>query len=75
MVEADGKTPGAVVVPLVSATGCTGVVSIELKDGAEANHAVQSTATIIAAQLSTFVMADAAVDAATGTDGAEASRG
>ena len=75
VVEADGKTPAAVVVPLVSATGCTGVVSIELKDGAEANHAVQSTATIIAAQLSTFVMADAAVDTATGTDGAEASRG
>ena len=75
VVDADGETPGAVVVPLVSASGCTGVVSIELNDGCEANHAVQSTAAIIAAQLSTFIVADAAVDVATGTDGADASRG
>ena len=74
VVDADGETPGAVVVPLVSASGCTGVVSIELNDGCEANHAVQSTAAIIAAQLSTFIVADAAVDVATGTDGADASR-
>ena len=75
VVESDGETAGAVVVPLVSATGCTGAVSMELKDGWEVHQAVQSTATIIAAQLSTFVAADTSAAADTGTDGADGSRG
>ena len=53
---------GAVAVPLVSSTAntsrCVGVLSAEVRHGWEASDGVQATAMILAAQLSTVVMAD-----------------
>ena len=49
-----GET-GAIVVPLIGATSCLGVLSVELKEGWEANDAVQATTAIFAAQLTPLV--------------------
>ena len=57
------EMPGAIAAPLAAAEDCPGVVSIEVNDGWESSDSVQSTATIIAAQLATLVAADP-VDAA-----------
>ena len=54
-----GGTSGALVAPLLSPTSCVGVMSAELQQGWETSDAVQATASIIAAQLATLVMADA----------------
>jgi GAF domain-containing protein len=40
-----------VVAPVVSADGCIGVLSAEIRDGGEASETVQALAAIIAAQL------------------------
>ena len=52
---------GAIVVPLISATSCVGVMSAELQEGWETSDTVQATASIVAAQLATLVMADTPV--------------
>ena len=49
-----GET-GAIVVPLIAATSCLGVLSAELKEGWEGNDAVQATVAIFAAQLASLV--------------------
>jgi GAF domain-containing protein len=46
-----GSAKGAVVAPVVSAEGCIGVLSAEVRDGCEASETVQALAEIIAAQL------------------------
>jgi GAF domain-containing protein len=46
-----GSPKGAVVAPVVSADGCIGVLSAEIRDGGEASETVQALAAIIAAQL------------------------
>ena len=46
-----GSARGAVVAPVVSADGCIGVLSAEIRDGGEASETVQALAAIIAAQL------------------------
>jgi hypothetical protein len=48
-------TNGAVVVPLITPTGCVGVLAAELKHGGEQREATRALATIVAAQLSTLV--------------------
>jgi transcriptional regulator with XRE-family HTH domain len=45
---------GAVVVPLLTANGCAGVLAVELPAGAEQSDAVRALVTILAAQLATF---------------------
>ena len=60
VVPTDGAGAGAIVAPLASPSGCTGVVSMELNDGWESSEEVQSTVAIIAAQLATFVVPDSA---------------
>jgi len=54
--------PGAMALPLISSasdTGrCVGVLSAEVRHGWETSDAVQATATILAAQLATFVTTD-----------------
>jgi GAF domain len=55
----DGIGNGALVVPLLTADGCIGVLSAEMKDGAEKNEASQALASIFAAQLATLVSAPA----------------
>ncbi len=52
---------GAIVVPLISATSCVGVMSAELQEGWETSDTVQAMASIVAAQLATLVVADSPV--------------
>lgn len=60
VVPADGETPGAIVAPLASSQDNPGIMTLEVGDGWETSEAVQSTTTIIAAQLATLVAADPA---------------
>ena len=60
VIPRDTETPGAIAAPLASPADRPGVMTLELSDGWEASAAVQSTATIIAAQLGTLVAADPA---------------
>lgn len=46
-----GQSLGAVVVPLLSADGCIGALTAEIRDGSETSEDVQSLASIFAAQL------------------------
>ena len=46
---------GAVVVPLLTPTGCGGVLAVELRPGRERRESVRALTTIFAAQLATFV--------------------
>ena len=54
-VAGDGTAPGAIVVPLTTADGCVGVLSAEMKGGAEKDECSQALAAIFAAQLATLV--------------------
>ena len=53
----DGRetATGAIVAPLLSPTGCAGVLAIELRNGQERRECVRASAAILAAQLSTLV--------------------
>jgi hypothetical protein len=51
IVPASGSTPGALVVPMLTAAGCVGVVSIELPAGREQDANTRALARIFAAQL------------------------
>lgn len=66
IVAGDGESAGAIVAPLASPDDLTGVMTLEMNDGWESSAAVQSMATILAAQLATRVAADPATPAATG---------
>jgi hypothetical protein len=55
-----GSAKGALVAPVLSADGCIGVLSAEIRDGAEASETVQAMAAIIAAQLAAVVASTAA---------------
>jgi hypothetical protein len=61
----DGRdvATGAVVVPLLTPTGCAGVLALELRHGGERLECVRAAATILAAQLATLVTAPALVEA------------
>ena len=54
-VTGDGVTSGALVAPLLTADGCIGVLSAELKGGAETDESSQALTSIFAAQLATLV--------------------
>ena len=55
VVDGSDVTTGAVVVPLLTPTGCAGVLALELRHGEERRECVLASATILAAQLSTLV--------------------
>ncbi len=60
-VPSEADLPGAMAVPLLAAspeTSSVGVLSVEVARGWETSEAVQATASILAAQLATFVTAD-----------------
>jgi hypothetical protein len=59
-----GGATGAIVAPLLSADGCIGALSVEIKGGGETSDAVQALAAIFAAQLAGILAAPAAEDAA-----------
>jgi hypothetical protein len=50
-----GSAKGAIVAPMLSADGCIGVLSAEMRDGAEASETVQAIAALLAAQLAGVV--------------------
>ena len=54
-VNGDGFTNGALVAPLLTADGCIGVLSAEMKGGSERDESSQALALIFAAQLATLV--------------------
>ena len=70
VIPGNAEAPGAIVAPLASSEDRPGVMTLEVNDGWEASHFVQSTATIIAAQLATLVAADPAASASAGRAGA-----
>jgi hypothetical protein len=55
IVDGSALATGAVVVPLLTPTGCVGVLAVELHPGGEQRESVTALATILAAQLATFV--------------------
>jgi len=59
-----GGATGAIVAPLLSADGCIGALSVEIKGGGETSDGVQALAAIFAAQLAGILTAPAAEDAA-----------
>lgn len=59
-VTGDATTSGAVIVPLMTSEGCVGVLSAELRGGAEKDESSQALASIFAAQLATLVATPAA---------------
>ena len=54
-----GGSRGAVVAPILSADGCIGALSAEIRSGGETSPSVQALATIFAAQLSSVLAAAA----------------
>lgn len=61
--QADPKSGGALVVPLITADGCTGAMAIELKKGVEPSDYLRAVSTILAAQLATLITPAPAADA------------
>lgn len=55
MVNASHSRHGAVVAPLLTPNGCTGVLALELRNGAEQREEVRASVAILAAQMSTLV--------------------
>jgi CHASE3 domain sensor protein len=60
-VAGDAYTSGAVIVPLMTSEGCVGVMSAEMRSGAEKDESSQALATIFASQLATLVATPSAV--------------
>ena len=56
-IDGTPSATGAVVIPLITAVGCGGVLALEFRDGGERSDVVCAYATIVAAQLSTLVWA------------------
>lgn len=55
VVPPEAGSNAAVVSPLVTSDGCSGVVAVELKPGVEASDHLRSLAAIVAAQLATLI--------------------
>ncbi len=65
IVESGPSRTGAVVVPVITPSGCTAVLALELADGSEQEETVHALATILAAQLSVLSDAPALARSAT----------
>jgi len=63
VVARPGTSTGAVVAPILSADGCIGALSAEIRHGAETSEAVQALAEIFAAHLAGVLSQAPAVDA------------
>jgi hypothetical protein len=55
MVVAEPHSSGAIVAPLVTSDGCSGTMSVELKEGIRTTPQLKAVATILAAQLATLI--------------------
>jgi hypothetical protein len=65
-----GTSKAAIVVPVLSADGCIGVLSVEMRAGVEASETVQALGAIIAAQLAGVVASTPAPSQARTADSA-----
>lgn len=65
VVESAPRSTGAIVVPLTTPMGCSGVLALEMRDAAERCDGVRACATILAAQLSLLVGSAVVAHAAT----------
>jgi len=66
--QAEPMTGGALVVPLVTADGCTGAMAIELRKHVEPSDYLRAVATILAAQMATLITPTPPADAPHGTE-------
>ena len=64
VVRADDTTNGALVLPLITPSGCVGVLALELMKRNEEREAVRAAGTIVAAQLAALMGAAAPVETA-----------
>jgi hypothetical protein len=64
VVRADDTTNGALVLPLMTPSGCVGVLALELMKRNEEREAVRAAGTIIAAQLAALMGAGAPAETA-----------
>jgi CHASE3 domain sensor protein len=55
VVKTNGMSPGALAVPLMTSTGCVGVMAAEVRHGREASESARALARIVAAQFATLV--------------------
>jgi len=55
MVVAEAHACGAIVAPLVTSDGCSGTMSVELKEGIRTTPQLKAVATILASQLATLI--------------------
>jgi len=55
IVAAEAHAGGAIVAPLVTSDGCSGTLSVELKEGVRTTPQLKALATILAAQLATLI--------------------
>lgn len=62
VVPADVVASGAIVAPLTSSEGCSGVLAVELREGVEPTPEVRALAAILAAQLATMFTPGAVVN-------------
>jgi Helix-turn-helix domain len=65
VVDGSSVATGAVVVPIMTSSGCAGVLALELLHRREQHECVRAAATILAAQLSTLLVSPSLVRAAT----------
>jgi hypothetical protein len=55
VIEGDANNAGALVVPLQTPAGCSGVLAFELRNGAEHNPSIRALATVLGALLAQLV--------------------
>jgi hypothetical protein len=60
VVRTNGMSPGAIVVPILGAGGCVGVMAAEVRHGREASESARALARIVAAQLGNLLGAPSA---------------
>jgi hypothetical protein len=65
VVDGSAVATGAVVVPIMTGSGCAGVLALELLHRREQHECVRAAATILAAQLATLVASPSLIHAAT----------
>jgi len=65
VVDGSAAATGAVVVPIMTTSGCAGVLALELMHRREQHECVRAAATILAAQLSTLASSSSLMRAAT----------
>ena len=64
IINGNGTSSGALVLPLLTPAGCSGVLAIEFEGGAEQTPAARAVSTIVAAMLAQLVAGGTAADTA-----------